>query len=43
MTETSLLSDEQPIDWREFLTDRPPGARARIDRAAFKTRTSSTA
>ncbi len=29
-------SDKEPLDWRDFLTDRPPGTRASVDRAAAR-------
>ena len=36
MSESAAVPGEQSIDWREFLTDQPPGSRMRIDRAAAK-------
>ena len=35
MTETNASPDDGTLDWRDFLTDRPPGTRARVDRAAY--------
>jgi hypothetical protein len=35
MTETIASADDGTLDWREFLTERPPGTRARVDRAAY--------
>lgn len=34
MTETITTPDVETVDWREFLTDRPVGTRARVDGAA---------
>src|ERR1700682_1835842 len=35
MTETIASSDDGTLDWRDFLTDRPPGTRTPVDRAAY--------
>jgi hypothetical protein len=35
MTETIASPDDSTLDWRDFLTDRPPETRARVDGAAY--------
>jgi hypothetical protein len=34
----NLIADpnDESLNWREFLTDKPPGSRSRIDRAAYQ-------
>lgn len=35
MSESIESSAVEKIEWREFLTDRPPGSRMLVDRAAY--------
>src|SRR5262249_8618292 len=35
MNETANSGEAGALEWRDFLTDRPPGTRLRIDSAAF--------